>query len=742
MKNKKKAISPIIATVLLVVVIVILTVLILSFGKGFTNDSLDKTNNIKELSSSDAEHFVYSKNFSDGVIQFNYNPPTTVAMEDIVITRYKIFTDNNETAEVPITPEYTLKTGLNILDLTNFSDLNITENKVSIQLKTSNNQYILLKNITNFSSIGDIVPEMDPLLVSIISPEDSNLFLIGEVIDFNSLITGGNEEYSCSWDSNIYGNFETDCNTSFSDLNVGTHLITLTVEASDTNTDTINLTIKDHLVPVIESPIDFIYTFEDNINFVGTTDNNQGAYSCSWDSNIYGNFGTDCDVDIADLNVGEHLITLSITDDLETITSTINITIEAPVELEIYSQNGRLYLTSDFLTANSDKNLVSYKLVGYGSSFVPIEMINPINGSETLTSIILKSCYQWEEWSETCTPYLDLGIIESNGSTFAVELKYSDTSIVTISNINSNNFLGPENCLSGYIPVPGNYLYGTMNDNNGFCVMKYEAKYSSGSGHDTVSPTCTDGTEDYSAVSTIVQSTYSNSPLTEVNLCAAKQICENSGGSLITNNEWMTIARNIERVQNNWRTSIGDILYVGHTDNDPPFALPAVEDDENGYYETGALGTTQRRTLYLNNNEVIWDFSGNILEWTSNTVAIRNHPDAYNSNGTVNNGGWTGGWIEYYTNNTNRKLIYTNLGTTTFIYKDLYLLNPLYNDTKGVGTGRFCSDRSSTNELITGYLRGGSFGYITNAGVLSLSLGSVPSDRLSNFGFRCVIIPE
>lgn len=43
MKKTLKAISPLIASILLIVVAVILVTIVLAFGKGFTTDALDKT---------------------------------------------------------------------------------------------------------------------------------------------------------------------------------------------------------------------------------------------------------------------------------------------------------------------------------------------------------------------------------------------------------------------------------------------------------------------------------------------------------------------------------------------------------------------------------------------------------------------------------------------------------------------------------------------------------------------------
>ncbi len=129
MNTKFKAIAPIITTILLVVVAVILVAIFLSFSKGFTNDSLDKTTEIKDISSSDAEYFVYPKTFSQGVIQFNYSPPANLVTENITITSYKIFADNNETIDVNLDTNHTLVNGSNIINLTDFSEFEITSNK-------------------------------------------------------------------------------------------------------------------------------------------------------------------------------------------------------------------------------------------------------------------------------------------------------------------------------------------------------------------------------------------------------------------------------------------------------------------------------------------------------------------------------------------------------------------------------------------------------------------------------------
>ncbi len=148
MKTKQKAITPIVATILLVVVSVILVTIVLNWGKSFSNSSL-ATVDTEKLVKSNASEFVYTKVFSDGIIQFNYGPPDSLTNQNIVITGYKIFSDNNETAEIVLDSNHTLSQGLNIIPLTSFSDQNITSRKMNIQLKTSDGKYITLNNIIN-----------------------------------------------------------------------------------------------------------------------------------------------------------------------------------------------------------------------------------------------------------------------------------------------------------------------------------------------------------------------------------------------------------------------------------------------------------------------------------------------------------------------------------------------------------------------------------------------------------------
>lgn len=94
--------------------------------------------------------------------------------------------------------------------------------------------------------------------------------------------------------------------------------------------------------------------------------------------------------------------------------------------------------------------------------------------------------------------------------------------------------------------------------------------------------------------------------------------------SMISNAEWMTIARDIESTDDNWSggsVGIGKLLR-GHSDNSPS-NIVGVTDDSDPYDSTGntssdpvGAGWEQGRTHLLSNGSVVWDFSGNIWEWT------------------------------------------------------------------------------------------------------------------------------
>ena len=177
----------------------------------------------------------------------------------------------------------------------------------------------------------------------------------------------------------------------------------------------------------------------------------------------------------------------------------------------------------------------------------------------------------------------------------------------------TNNFTCPAN----FVGVPSLTGYTT----NSFCVMKYEAKNAGAA-------TTGDATDD-TPVSQAAGTPWANINRDD-SITECTDIDSNGKYDLITNDEWQSIARNIELVGSNWKNgTVGDAggLSTGHSDQDPATILEANSDDNNACHGTGQTCSSstwngQRRTHTLSNGEVVWDIAGNLEEWVkdNNTV--------------------------------------------------------------------------------------------------------------------------
>jgi len=308
--------------------------------------------------------------------------------------------------------------------------------------------------------------------------------------------------------------------------------------------------------------------------------------------------------------------------------------------------------------------------------------------------------------------------------------------------INSNCFNKPSSnntqnqqenlsCPTGYIKVPGNQTYNLSD----FCVAKYEMKKGS----------------DGKPISQAAEE-----PWVEISRTEAISACESLGSKyhLITNDERMTIARNIELVTANWSTGVvgNGYIYSGHNDIDPFNALVASTDDSDGYYGTNNTSGNQRRTLSLDNGNIIWDFAGNVVQWCSDSIQAKDMPDGFDSNGIEYNDGYESdgtryivkyGWFDYnqnYIRSGSRYIDRRDLGNTTLAEKDLFMLGN-YNTSNGVGKIFTVSDRSSTFITTKYFLFGGFWGSETNSGPLALTIDGTLWTRMSTIGFRCVVVP-
>ena len=276
-------------------------------------------------------------------------------------------------------------------------------------------------------------------------------------------------------------------------------------------------------------------------------------------------------------------------------------------------------------------------------------------------------------------------------------------------------------CPTGYIPIPGNSMYNTTD----FCVMKYEAKAVAISnptvglktpitGFNTISNNTTATT---TANGRAIASVASGYPIANISQTTAASYCVTAGANLITNAEWMTIARNIEGVNSNWTGgSVGNGgLWRGHSDWNPNTTLEASTDNDP-YNGTGNISPTiQKRTHALSNGELIWDLSGNSLELTNDTIM--------GSNKLTSSSTLTG--VSEFTNIT---------GYGSLNYDLVRPSNNTWNSSQNMG--QFFISSTSGGPFVL--VRGGAVDTGFDTGIFNLYMNLVTSGWSPIVGFRCV----
>jgi prepilin-type N-terminal cleavage/methylation domain-containing protein len=257
-----------------------------------------------------------------------------------------------------------------------------------------------------------------------------------------------------------------------------------------------------------------------------------------------------------------------------------------------------------------------------------------------------------------------------------------------------------DNCPEGYISVPGNSYYHTL---PGFCVMKWEAKCGESDG----SIDCDNATD--TPVSTEANRPWTNIPM-DSSSPDAKQACSRANAHLITNNEWMTITRNAEAIDENWTgpTGVGDgSLVRGNSDsgcawND--YACGALDGSDS-------LSEINTRTHTLTNGEVIWDMAGNVWNWTDENEPDKDkRPSPQGQFSTITISSW---------GSYSRDLIGPS--------------NSTWDTSKGVGYYYVIYD----DTLRGAFLRGGSWSFGSGAGLFTLHLNYSPTHTSTGIGFRC-----
>lgn len=328
-------------------------------------------------------------------------------------------------------------------------------------------------------------------------------------------------------------------------------------------------------------------------------------------------------------------------------------------------------------------------------------------------------------------------------------------------------------CPTGFVLVPGDPLYAT----DDFCIMKYEAKCAStttpaqgiepshgdacsgeSSGHYYTTYknsgkgcACTGNKQVVSTQSGFPIAYIPQSNATQNN---AKQYCSHMGWHLITNNEWMTTARNVEKVSTNWCDSNGTncnfspgtkgkILANGHNDNNGENGLDSAlvaRDDSEPCFRTTTDGSntcggksSQKRTLTLSNDGTLWDFAGNVWEWIDATVARKDQPHS------ATNGIKDTGWLKSDFAPGSLGSVITDNGQGSSLNYDAFRpSNSTWNATNGVGRiHHYTSVVPDTNTTAYAFIRSGNWKHGADDGAFTIHLSPEPSHSANDVGFRC-----
>jgi hypothetical protein len=322
-----------------------------------------------------------------------------------------------------------------------------------------------------------------------------------------------------------------------------------------------------------------------------------------------------------------------------------------------------------------------------------------------------------------CTQELGSGVVAAEKDTIDIQTAPLETLTPYTIYANSTNVFGhTSDCSTAYATykraacldedfaaVEGNAALGT----EAFCVMRTEARNNG---------------EDVPAV------IYEELPWIHLPPSDAKTACQGLSGErascdLLSNPQWMTMARDIEAYAPNW--SAGAVgtgsLNRGHSDNSPNGVI-AITDSEDPWDQTGndASSWSQKRTHVLSTGDEVWDLAGNVNEWVDWTTG----GDTFSCGPNTCLAGWQNIYaVDCADLNPEDYLP----GNPAQIPQSTYTSGN-YNIGLFFGTPVVTQERNQGGAAA----RGGTYGMGISSGIYALTL-TYPTDYVGNEnGFRCV----
>lgn len=273
-----------------------------------------------------------------------------------------------------------------------------------------------------------------------------------------------------------------------------------------------------------------------------------------------------------------------------------------------------------------------------------------------------------------------------------------------------------------YVAVPGSATLLTSD----FCVAKYEMKNPGSLG--------------------VAKSEAAGNPWVSISQTTSKTTCTNLGAgyALINNAEWMTIARDLELVDENWsevlsvrQAGVGELNrgWSASTTYGDAYTHSAVAPSTaagclfHSAANTCAASGNHRtkRTHTLSNNEEIWDIAGNVWEWVDWNVTAANK--AYSSFTAPNIP--VADYREW-------SLIDSKIGAGDEMKPETWESQFFPSLGGAEGLGRYYSGINSSGGAA---LRGGAWSGGQVAGAFALHLDNGAGYTHTAVGFRCVFRP-
>ena len=293
-----------------------------------------------------------------------------------------------------------------------------------------------------------------------------------------------------------------------------------------------------------------------------------------------------------------------------------------------------------------------------------------------------------------------------------------------------------------WIEVPGSSYFGT----DDFCVMQFEAKAYNLAEEEV------EARSSNSISGFIPYSSPDATPWANINFTNSRMACnslntnplfDEFGGNftMITNRQWMTIARDAEQQSVNWANNVtgstvseGGGLFRGNVNlND------AISCNHGSALDGNTPGTNcivsggdgrNKRTLILSNEAVIWDLAGNVWQWV----------DLMEDGSPMTNVNACPGPNEFTTCSSS-DLWNDGFSKNNSLALGLPLereMGPLGDFDSTNGVGRIFSSTSTGGRVLR---RGGAWGNDDGAGAFAALLINGPGITSAVIGFRCAFEP-